>query len=171
MSSRLFALVRSAFFATLFVSLWVWFIPRWIASSKGVRLAPDWNAVALTLMTAGGLIMVKCVWEFAWNGRGTPAPFDPPRRLVIHGLYRFVRNPMYVGMVMALIGLAFALPMIRSEMYVVAAAAWVFFSALAVLYEEPALRGKFGEDYLEYCRNVGRWIPRLTPFDKPGTLT
>lgn len=170
MSTRLFALVRSAFFAVIFVSLWVWFIPRWIASSKGVDLVPDWNALALTLMTAGGLTMVKCVWEFGWTGRGTPAPFDPPRRLVIHGLYRFVRNPMYVGMVVALVGLAFALPAIRDEMFVVAAAAWVFFSALAVFYEEPTLRRSFGDDYAEYCRNVRRWLPRLTPFDKPGML-
>src|SRR4051794_36298160 len=98
MLSRTFALLRSAFFATLFVSLWIWFIPRWIAMSRHVALGPRPGVAAIVLMAIGAVIMIACVWDFAWTGRGTPAPWDPPRRLVIHGLYRWVRNPMYVGM-------------------------------------------------------------------------
>jgi protein-S-isoprenylcysteine O-methyltransferase Ste14 len=123
---------------------------------------------ALALMIAGAAIMVRCVFDFAWTGRGTPAPFDPPRHLVVRGLYRWVRNPMYVGMGTFLIGEALALPAIRREMIVTAGAAWVLITAFILLYEEPTLRRLFGADYVEYCSNMRRWIPRLTPFDKPS---
>ncbi len=171
MSSRWFALLRSAFFAALFVALWIWFIPRWIAVARGVTLELRPNAAALALMTVGAAIMVRCVFDFAWTGRGTPAPFDPPRHLVVRGLYRWVRNPMYVGMGTFLIGEALALPAIRREMFVTIGAAWVLVTTFILLYEEPTLRRQFGADYAEYCRNVRRWIPRLTPFDKPSRAT
>ncbi len=110
--------------------------------------------------------MVRCVFDFAWTGRGTPAPFDPPRHLVVRGPYRWVRNPMYVGMWTFLIGEALALPAIRREMFVIIGAAWVLATTFILFYEEPMLRRLFGADYAEYCSNVRRWLPRLTPFDK-----
>jgi len=96
-----------------------------------------------------------------WVGRGTPAPFDPPRRLVIRGPYRFVRNPMYVGAGLALAGAALfyeSLPLL--------AYGGVFLLAchLFVLsYEEPTLKRTFGPDYEAYCHHVNRWRPRLRP--------
>src|SRR5258708_4944579 len=92
MSSRWFALLRSAFFAALFAALWIWFVPRWIAAARGVTLELRTNAAAPALMIVGAAIMVRCVFDFAWTGRGTPAPFDPPRHLVVRGLYRWVRE-------------------------------------------------------------------------------
>lgn len=166
MHSRAFALARSAFFATLFVSLWTWFIPRWIAASLQVRLEARFDLASSVLMVIGALVMVYCVFEFAWSGRGTPAPWDPPRKLVVRGLYRWVRNPMYVGMGVFLIGEALLLPSIRREMFLVIGSAFLLVNAFILAYEEPTLRRLFGEDYVEYCRNVRRWIPRLTPFDK-----
>jgi protein-S-isoprenylcysteine O-methyltransferase Ste14 len=166
MESRAFALARSIFFATLFVSLWTWFIPRWIAASRHVALEPRWSAASIAFMVVGALIMLRCVWDFAWTGRGTPAPWDPPRRLVVRALYRWVRNPMYVGMGAFLIGEALLLPSIRDGMFLVIASAWAVVTAFIMLYEEPTLRRLFGADYEEYCRHVRRWIPRLTPFDK-----
>ncbi len=151
--------------------LWIWFIPRWIAAARGVTLELRTNAAALALMIVGAAIVVRCVFDFAWTGRGTPAPFDPPRQLVVCGLYRWVRNPMYVGMGTFLIGEALALPAIRGEMFVTIGAAWVLVTTFILLYEEPTLRRLFGADYAEYCRNVRRWIPRLTPFDKPSCAT
>jgi protein-S-isoprenylcysteine O-methyltransferase Ste14 len=161
MSSRWFALVRSALFAPLFVALWSWLIPGWIAAARHVPLALHPSPLALALMAAGALVMLRCVFDFAWSGRGTPAPFDPPRRLVVRGLYRWVRNPMYVGMGLFLVGEALALPAIRRELLAVAAAAWALATAFIRVYEEPTLRRSFGADYAEYCRHVRRWLPPL----------
>ena len=165
MSNRYFALLRALFFAALFVSLWTWFIPRWIAASQRVTLAVEWRGLALPLLVAGAAIMCKCVFDFAWSGRGTPAPWDPPRRLVVTGLYRYVRNPMYVGMILFLTGEALVLPPITRELLLVVAGFWAAVMLFILLHEEPALRAQFGEDYRLYCANVRRWIPRLTPFD------
>ena len=163
MGTRLFALLRAAFFAALFVSIWTWFVPRWFARGP---LEPRWSIPAIVLMVVGGAIMLKCVWDFAWTGRGTPMPLDPPRTLVVTGLYRYVRNPMYAGMGVFLIGEALLLPAITREMLILVAAAWVAVTAFVMLYEEPTLRQLFDGDYDDYCRHVRRWIPRLTPFDK-----
>ena len=164
MGSRLFALARAAVVATAFVWIWTWFFPRWFASSKGVALVMRPGIAAYALMVIGGAIMLKCVWDFAWTGRGTPAPFDPPRRLVVSGLYRWVRNPMYVGMGLFLIGEALLLPAVTREMLIMATVCWVVVTGFILVYEEPTLRRLFGEDYIEYCRHVRRWIPRLTPW-------
>jgi protein-S-isoprenylcysteine O-methyltransferase Ste14 len=168
MSSRLFALSRAAVVGTAFVSIWTWFFPRWFASSRGVTLEVRFDPAAAVLMAIGGAIMLKCVWDFAWRGRGTPAPFDAPRRLVVSGFYRWVRNPMYVGMGLFLIGEALMLRPVMREMFVMIAIAWIAVSIFILVYEEPTLRRLFGEEYIEYCKHVRRWIPRLTPFDKPS---
>ncbi|HWW60101.1 MAG TPA: hypothetical protein VN181_01925, partial [Thermoanaerobaculia bacterium] len=97
LTNRAFVIARSIVVSTVFVSIWTWFFPRWFAMSKHVALTPRIGITPIALMIAGGAIMLRCIWEFAWRGRGTPAPFDPPRRLVVTGFYRFVRNPMYVG--------------------------------------------------------------------------
>jgi protein-S-isoprenylcysteine O-methyltransferase Ste14 len=161
---RLSAVARAALFASLFISLFTWFIPRWLAAGR--PLGPEPRVLPLSLMIAGGLIMLRCIWDFAWTGRGTPAPFDPPRRLVIRGLYRWVRNPMYLGMGLFLLGEALLLPQITRGLLAVIAVAGVSVTLFVMVYEEPVLRGKFGADYETYCRHVRRWIPRLTPFDK-----
>jgi len=158
-----FVLVRAAVMAALFVSLWTWFVPRWLAAGAALHLR--WNGGSIALMIVGGAVMLWCVWDFAWTGRGTPAPFDPPRRLVVKGLYRFVRNPMYVGMALFLIGEAFVLPQVTRGMLITLAVLAVVVNVFILAYEEPTLRRLFGDDYARYCRNVRRWIPRLTPFE------
>ena len=164
MESRAFAVARSLIVAPLFVSIWTWFFPRWFAQSKGVPFEARPNAIAIALMIIGGAIMVRCVTDFAWTGRGTPAPWDPPRHLVVRGLYRWVRNPMYVGMGIALTGEALLLPAIAREMVIMIAILWAVVHAFVLLYEEPKLRATFGDEYRTYCENVRRWIPRLTPW-------
>ncbi|MGZ5442737.1 MAG: methyltransferase family protein [Thermoanaerobaculia bacterium] len=158
MGTRLFAIARAVVVATIFILLWAWFIPRWLA---GGDLQPRWSVLPIALMAIGGAIMLRCVWDFAWTGRGTPAPFDPPRRLVVAGLYRRVRNPMYLGMFVFLVGEALLLPDITREMLIVLAGAAVLAHGFVFLYEEPKLRELFGDDYVEYCRHVRRWVPRL----------
>ncbi len=98
-----------------------------------------------------------CILTFALLGRGTPAPFDPPRRLVVRGPYRYVRNPMYLGAGLALAGAALFYE--TGVLWAYAGGFLVLTHLLVVLYEEPTLRRTFGEDYETYCRQVRRWWP------------
>jgi protein-S-isoprenylcysteine O-methyltransferase Ste14 len=110
----------------------------------------------LMMIGAGGLLW--CIWEFFSKGRGTLAPIDPPKNLVVQGLYRYVRNPMYVSVLTILIGEAIfflsAPVLIEAGIFVVMTHLFITF------YEEPALRRQFGDEYERYSRKVGRWIPR-----------
>jgi protein-S-isoprenylcysteine O-methyltransferase Ste14 len=162
MNARVFALIRSFFFASLFIWLWTWLIPRSLARGP---LVPRWSAPAIVVMAIGGAIMLRCVFDFGWSGEGTPLPLDPPRRFVVRALYRYVRNPMYVGMAIFLAGESILLPEIRRGMWITIALGLAAAHTLIIVHEEPSLRERFGEDYLDYCRHVRRWIPRLRPFD------
>jgi len=106
------------------------------------------------------------VWDFGRTGRGTPAPVAPPKRLVVVGFYRYVRNPMYLGFFVGWVGLWVVFG--RADMVAIAVACMVVVGvALFVqMYEEPTLRKLFGAEYEEYCRNVRRWVPRLRPWNK-----
>jgi len=156
MLRRLFAVARTIVVAILFVSIWLWFLPRWMGMRYEVQHRSGWVVFAI-----GAAIMIRCCWEFAWRGLGTPAPFDPPRKLVVTGLYRWMRNPMYTGLLFALLGQAVlyesAIPLI------VLAIAGAFFVPLVLFYEEPHLREAFGADYEAYCRAVPRWLPTRRP--------
>ena len=163
--SRTFALVRTLVIGTIFLSIWLYWLPRWFAHLEGTELIPT-QPSAWPLFTAGFALSFWCAMEFVFRGLGTPAPFDPPRRLVVTGLYRWVRNPMYVAMGLMLIGEMLLMPQIWREMAAMIAVLWIAVTVLVVVKEEPDLRRLFGSDYEEYCRNVPRWIPRLTPFDK-----
>src|SRR4029434_742427 len=101
---------------------------------------------------------------FGTSGRGTPAPFDPPRALVRNWLYGHVRNPMYVGLGILLTGEALLFPARRVAIFGMMAVLYVVVHLFVVFYEEPALRRKFGPDYQEYCRRVPRWMPRWTRY-------
>jgi len=100
----------------LIVGLWAWLVPSWFATMAHRTLTPD-QPLGLILLVPGAAIMLRCVFDFAWSGHGTPAPFDPPRALVVTGLYRYVRNPMYVGMGLLLLGEALLFPAIRVPMF------------------------------------------------------
>ena len=162
MTARLFAVLRSIVVSTIFLSIWTWFVPRWVAGNDAFENPRPLGWIVIAL---GVSIALACALEFAWRGIGTPAPFDPPRRLVITGLYRWVRNPMYVGLGVLLLGEAIAFPRITVTMLFMIAALWLATTIFIITFEEPALRSKFGDDYAAYCRNVRRWIPRLRPFD------
>src|SRR5262245_3506548 len=111
----------------------------------------------LPILVIGTLIYFRCLWEFAARGRGIPAPLDHPKQLVVTGLYRYVRNPMYVGVFIVLIG---EVLLFRSSGLLVFTAGWFVFVHLnVVFYEERVLRRKFGESYARYFQAVHRWIP------------
>jgi len=106
----------------------------------------------------GATILIWCIADFARLGRGTLAPVDPPKALVIRGLYRYVRNPMYVGVVLVLLGES---ALFRSASLLLYTAVFFLIANLFVIvYEEPNLRARFGESYEHYRRSVARWIPR-----------
>ena len=108
---------------------------------------------------AGALLALWCVFAFVRIGKGTPAPFDPPRRLVVRGPYRFVRNPMYIGGGLALGGAALFYE--SASLLAYAAAFLLAAHFFVVVYEEPTLRRGFGAEYEAYCQRVRRWRPGL----------
>jgi protein-S-isoprenylcysteine O-methyltransferase Ste14 len=107
----------------------------------------------------GTMFLVTCIWEFARRGRGTLSPVDPPRELVVRGLYRYVRNPMYLSVSLIVLG-EFLLTWSR-PLLVYWAVWFVAVNVVVIGYEEPALRRRFGEAYGHYAQQVGRWLPRL----------
>lgn len=117
------------------------------------------QAAGLIATASGAALAVWCILNFAIIGRGTPAPFDPPRRLVVRGPYRYVRNPMYLGASLALVGAALYYQTAALLAYV--GVFLLLMHVFVVSYEEPTLRQAFGEDYDAYCRQVRRWWPRI----------
>lgn len=141
-----------------------WLITRWQSREVG----PWWLAaqmVGVVLIAAAIAVVVHSFARFVSEGRGTPAPVAAPDRLVVGGLYRYVRNPMYVGVTGAILGQALLLA--RWELAVYAAVVAVAFTTFVTLHEEPALTRQFGEQYTDYRRNVSRWWPRLRPWQQP----
>ena len=115
--------------------------------------------VALALLVSGGVIYAWCVWEFAVFGRGTPAPIDAPKKLVVRGLYRYTRNPIYMGVLTALLGWTVMFRGMNLLIYAFCVA--VCFHIFVVFYEECRLRLQFGAEYDDYRAKVGRWLPRF----------
>ncbi len=114
------------------------------------------RGLSALLFVAGTAIYLWCLWDFAAFGRGTPAPLDAPRRLVVRGLYRTSRNPMYVGVLTILAGWLVLAPSVHLAIYV--AGVGLVFHLVVVLYEEPRLRRQFGGEYRAYQERVGRWL-------------
>lgn len=154
-------LVGTAFFA-----LWFWLLPGWLGFRVQAAETEPWRWLAAIPSVLGFAVAMRCVWDFGWTGRGTPAPFIPPQRLVVVGLYRYVRNPMYVGLAVGWVGLWIVFGHATMAMIVAVAAVALGVHLFVVLYEEPTLRGKFGADYEEYCRNVRRWWPRMRAWQR-----
>lgn len=152
--------LRSLFFTVLLpgtVTIW---IPRMILAGEKARPEPgSWRWAGVPLMAAGAAVLLTCIVDFARKGRGTLAPVDPPTKLVAVGLYRYVRNPMYVGVVSTLIGEAVFFGSKSIGIY--AAVAWLVFHIWVVIYEEPHLESAFGQEYEQYRALVPRWLPRV----------
>ncbi len=117
-------------------------------------------AVSLVFFAAGTAIYLWCLWHFAFFGRGTPSAIDAPKKLVVRGLYKYIRNPMYVGVLTAILGWGI---LYRSGTLLgYAALLWICFQLFIVFYEEAHLRKIFGSEYDEYCTRVNRWLPKFT---------
>jgi protein-S-isoprenylcysteine O-methyltransferase Ste14 len=142
-----------------------WTLTRWRTQPAflGASALP-W--LGYVLIGAGASVVVESFVRFAVKGLGTPAPVAPTEFLVVSGLYRYVRNPMYVGVLSVIVGQALILGSILLLEY--AALIWLGFFAFVVLYEEPSLQRRFGKSYESYRANVPRWWPRFTPWQQPG---
>ena len=116
-------------------------------------------AIALVLFSLGSAIYAWCMWDFASFGRGTPAPIDAPKKLVIRGLYRFTRNPMYLGVLTVILAWAVLFQTVGLVVYAIIVATG--FHTFVLFYEEPHLKREFGSEYSVYTAKVGRWLPKL----------
>ena len=152
--------IASLIVGTAFFSLWFWLLPRWLGFDVEAARAAHWRWIGVLPSVLGFAVAFRCVWDFGWTGRGTPAPIAPPQRLVVVGFYRYVRNPMYLGFAAGWVGLwvvfGHANQVVIAAVVAVAAGVHLF----VLLYEEPTLRSKFGKEYEQYCRNVNRWWPK-----------
>jgi protein-S-isoprenylcysteine O-methyltransferase Ste14 len=152
--------LRALVYAVVFVGVLLVYLPARVLARTGIHRAAGFGAaqIAGAIMCAlGAALALWCVGTFIRIGKGTPAPFDAPRRLVISGPYRFLRNPMYLGAGLALAGAAL---FYRSAWLLAYATAFLLvFHLFVLLYEEPTLGRKFGADYEQYRRRVRRWWP------------
>ena len=156
LGSALFFLVAPAMLAGVIP----WSITHWefrppFLAAEATRFA------GLAFIIAGVPGLLDSFARFALQGLGTPAPIAPPRNLVVSGLYRYVRNPIYVAVVAVILGQA----VLFADWHLLGYGAliWLFFHIFIIAYEEPTLRQSFGAEYESYCGNVPRWLPRLTP--------
>jgi len=152
--------LKSLFFFVFVPGLLIGYFPYRISITDSELFTPGFfGYFAFPLWFIGWTVMLWCFWIFIANGRGTPAPFDPPNELVAVGPYRFVRNPMYAAGLITLLGwilwspsfsliLAFFLFLLATHLFI-------------ILYEEPTLKKSFGAMYKDYCERVPRWFPKF----------
>ena len=152
-------LIKTLIFMAIAPATLTIYLPYALLPPGRAPLPGSLRYLGLLPILVGAVIECWCAWDFAVKGRGTPAPFDPPKELVARGLYQRVRNPMYVGVMLILLGEA--LLFASRFMLTYSLAVFVGFNLFVLLYEEPTLRRKFGESYERYCRAVPRWLPRL----------
>jgi protein-S-isoprenylcysteine O-methyltransferase Ste14 len=155
----LWTAVRAVVYAAAFTALWAWiaYEAHLRPDPAGLSL-PGWSApLGIALMIAGGLLALWCIAVFVVRGRGTPAPFDAPRAFVANGPYRWVRNPMYLGAFLLLVGYALCALSITALLVPLGMLALAHLFVLA--YEEPALEARFGDSYRAYKRGTRRWLP------------
>ena len=158
--TRTFTVVRGLIYSVAFIGLWIWIAAYVRGFDPQIPLAiPGWLfPVGLALALTGGLVAAACIGTFLTVGRGTPAPFDPPRKFVAAGPYRYVRNPMYLGAAAVILGGGLA---IASPAIVLLTLGFLLLMHLfVVLYEEDALARRFGDSYRRYKATVPRWQVR-----------
>ena len=155
-----FIALRAMTFAACFLLLWLWVAMRLRSLDPYLGAAlPEWTAAfGILFILIGGSLALTCIALFIFQGHGTPAPFDAPRRFVALGPYKIIRNPMYLAGLALLIGLGLYQ---HSKVILLFCPVWFLLAhTFVILYEEPTLMNKFGTTYQGYCRAVPRWIPK-----------
>ena len=159
------AVLGSAIFLVLAPGIVAGYVPcricRWHVGAPllGISFV---RVLGVLLIAAGLPVLLDSFARFALQGLGTPAPIFPTRHLVVSGLFRYVRNPMYVAVLSLIFGQGLLFGSIHVLEYGIAV--WVAFYFFVLVYEEPTLRKSYGREYEEFCANVPRWIPRLRPW-------
>jgi protein-S-isoprenylcysteine O-methyltransferase Ste14 len=147
-----------------------WLISGWQVRGPMSPFAIVRIAIGGLLLVLAIVVLVRAFARFVMEGRGTPAPIAPPERLVVGGEYRFVRNPMYVALIMAVLGQAMIFGSLGLLVY--ALGMWAITTAFVRWYEEPVLLKRYGDEYARYRQAVRAWVPRLHPwetdFDRPS---
>lgn len=162
--------LRSLLFLVLIPGTVAGYIPWRILRAPRQHFVPALSVGSVSgacLGLLGLCVLLRCVWDFFDAGRGTLAPFDPPKRLVVRGLYRLTRNPMYNGVLMLLLGEAWVFR--SGTLFQYALIVFVVFHLIVVIYEEPALEAQFGESYRAYRAAVPRWGFAVRPFETPDS--
>jgi protein-S-isoprenylcysteine O-methyltransferase Ste14 len=164
MVRKVFAIVGSAVFLVIAPGVVAGLVPWWISRW---RIQPPFfglimfRLAGIVVFTIGAVGLLDSFVRFAVQGIGTPAPVFPTRHLVVSGLYRHVRNPMYVAVVSTIVGQALIFGDVRLLAY--GGLVWLLCHLFVLLYEEPTLLATFGSDYRRFCAEVPRWVPRLRP--------
>lgn len=164
-SVKVLAIIGSAVFLVIAPGFVAGLVPWWISHW---RLEAPFFGMPLFRLAGGALILMGVAGlldsfvRFAVQGLGTPAPVFPTRHLVITGLYRYVRNPIYVAVVSTILGQGLVLGNLTLLEY--GGLVWLLFHLFVQVYEEPTLRASFGSEYKKFCAEVPRWIPRFTPW-------
>jgi len=145
-----------------------WWITRWRMQPPLLGFS-GFRVIGAVMIAAGVAVVLDSFARFALQGLGTPAPILPTRHLVVSGLYRYVRNPMYVGVLAIILGQGLLFG--DGRLFAYGVLLWLAVHIFVVGYEEPTLRRSFGAEYEAFRRNVPRWIPRLSPWRTGGTGT
>ncbi|MFL6436623.1 MAG: methyltransferase family protein [Terriglobales bacterium] len=162
---RPLAIAGSALFFVLAPVTVAGLVPYWICCWRFEHLSIAWipaRVFGAVLVIVGALTLLDSFARFALKGLGTPAPVFPTRHLVVSGLYRFVRNPMYVAILAIVLGQGLMFGNVRLLGY--GAVLWLTFHLFVLVYEEPTLRRTFGAEYESFCASVPRWIPQWNPW-------
>ena len=165
---RLLAILGSAVFLVLAPGTVAGLVPWWISRWRMDISVNCWlplRVLGVLLIAAGVPVLLDSFARFALQGFGTPAPVFPTKHLIVTGLYRFVRNPMYVAVVSVIIGQGLLLGDVRILEY--GALVWLAFHSFVLMYEEPTLRASYGPEYEQFRAAVPRWVPRLNPWPGP----
>lgn len=158
----MFVLLRSIIYASIFIGFFLVFMPAQILNKANIiqpEAAGFFQASGMIIVIIGAMLVLWCLLTFVFIGRGTPAPFDPPRRLVIKGPYKYVRNPMYIGATFILIGAAMYYHSFELSLYT--SLFWGSLHIFIVYYEEPSLKERFATEYTSYQQKVNRWLPKF----------
>jgi protein-S-isoprenylcysteine O-methyltransferase Ste14 len=161
-TSRVRNALGSALFLVVAPGVVAGLVPWWLTGWQPGATRPPLQVIGALLIVAGAVVLLDAFARFVVEGFGTPAPVAPTERLVVGGLYRYVRNPMYLAVGAMIAGQALLLARPILLLYAAAFAAVVF--AFVRLYEEPTLARRFGAEYENYCRAVPGWWPRLRPW-------